>query len=501
MGALVAVGAIAFDPFLQAVIGTYGQLDSISSTVDATIGQSLRIDSGIIHQVVGASVRDVATGLSYSTGISGRADFGFISSVWSGFQNTSTFRNDAIGVECSTGNCTWPVFTSAAVCSSCEDVSSHMVRRQFHGRNGTNVPSFTNFYEGEYVKFELPYANIRNYIGLLDEDQKYIPVYMTANTTVNATRTVMFKDMETLLMAFTVMKAPEAWLDHRMKWEDATPIAQECALYLCANAYESRSENSVVTERILGSWVRKSAGSYVAKPDPMQSDPNAPEAWVKSLGNTLYDAKVNRTDLQLLIPLEESEHLPEHVRREFNVSHAFIYSAMHFLLDYTKQGVQIWNNPGSRPMDPPDETWTMMGAPWWNTGQPAVLDALWNSTNLTMTFENVARSLTNQIRNSSPDRHHGELEQWAIHVRVDWAYLAYPLSMLVAGILYVVLTVVESSRLRMPVWKESALPTLLHGFDDETQRLLRTDGKAGQRKVLVRFEEDEEGCQRLVAQQ
>lgn len=77
----------------------------------------------------------------------------------------------------------------------------------------------------------------------------------------------------------------------------------------------------------------------------------------------------------------------------------------------------------------------------------------------------------------------------------------YPVTILVAGIFYVRLTIVESTRLRLLVWKESALPTLLHGFDGETQRLLRDDGEAAQRRVLVRFESDEKDCLRLVAQQ
>jgi hypothetical protein len=104
LGALVTVGAVAFDPFLQAVISTHGQLDNILAGANATIGQSMRIDSGIVKGLTGAAIRDEATGLVYLAGTSSKADFGFISSVWNGFQNTSTFRNDAIGTECSTGN-------------------------------------------------------------------------------------------------------------------------------------------------------------------------------------------------------------------------------------------------------------------------------------------------------------------------------------------------------------------------------------------------------------
>lgn len=462
----------------------------------------MRIDSGIIQSLQGAAIRDKATGLLYVTGISSKADFGFISSVWNGFQNTSTFRNDAIGVECSTGNCTWPVFTSAAVCSSCEDVSINIIRREFYGRNGTNVPSYTNFYENSYVKFELPYANIRNYKGLLNTTSpQYTPAYVTANTTAHPNDTISFQQSETLLTAFVVMKAPQEYLEGQMKWEDAKPTATECALYFCANAYETRSEDNLVTERMLDTWVHKVPESYGASTASYFYAPDTARAWIDSLGNTLYDANIDHIDLQLRIPHNESQHLPAQVQREFNVSHAFIYSAIDFLLDYTKG----WSHSASPvPSDgetPAEDTWGLMTFPFWSTSQSAVMDALTNSTNLTVTFDNVAKSITNQIRNSSPDRHRGELKHWVIHVQVEWAYLAYPLAMLVAGILYVVLTILESRRLKMPVWKESSLPTLLHGFDDETQTLLRSESEASRHRMIVRLMEDENGCQRLVAQQ
>jgi hypothetical protein len=75
--------------------------------------------------------------------------------------------------------------------------------------------------------------------------------------------------------------------------------------------------------------------------------------------------------------------------------------------------------------------------------------------------------------------------------------------MLSIGILYVVLIMDESMRLKIPAWKEAALPTLLYGFDDETQRLLRKrQGYGGGKKedTKVRFAFDgKEGCSRLVA--
>jgi hypothetical protein len=485
------------------VISAQGQLDSVPANVDAMIGWSSRIDGGFIKQYIGAARAEMtSTGqFSYVTTISSRPDFGFISSVYNGFQFTSNFQKDAIGAECSTGNCTWPIYASAAVCSSCEDVTSHMKVQKIHDMNGTNIPTMeNNHWVGDFIKYELPYANIRNYYGLLggpEEVSSPIGTRMTANTTIDANRTIAFQHMETMLMAFTVMRASQDVINNRTKWEDSRPTATECALYLCANAYESKSENNIVTERILGSWAHKIPNSYGLNTSAWNYEPGA-IGWVESLGSRLYEARIDRYDLQLAIPQDESEHLPVNISREFNVSHAFIFSAMDFLLDWTKGNNEQRNNLLDK--DPPDEAWNMLGVPWTTTSQPAVVDALWNSMNLTTTFENVARSITNQIRNSSPDRLQGELQKWAVHVHVDWPYLAYPIFMLVAGIVYVILTIVESTRLHVPVWKESALPTLLHGFDDETQRLLRADKPATQHRVQVRFEQDEKDCLRLVAQ-
>ena len=107
------------------------------------------------------------------------------------------------------------------------------------------------------------------------------------------------------------------------------------------------------------------------------------------------------------------------------------------------------------------------------------------------------------MRDTAPDRLEGVTQRWVTHVRVDWTYMAFPVAMLSIDILYVILVIIESARLRIPVWKESALPTLTYGFDNETQRLLReTAHYKGDKKVKtsVRYDLDEqEDCLRLRA--
>jgi hypothetical protein len=160
-----------------------------------------------------------------------------------------------------------------------------------------------------------------------------------------------------------------------------------------------------------------------------------------------------RNDLRLLIPSEQSEDFPSTIARDVNISHALLRSTIDYLHDFT--------NASEKLVAYPDRT------------SPIFLDALWNSTNLTSTFETVARSLTNQIRHTSPHRQEGIVQRWIIHVSVDWAYLVYPVTMLLVGILYAVLNYDWVHAPNLPVWKEAALPTLLYGLDNdgETERI------------------------------
>jgi hypothetical protein len=253
-------------------------------------------------------------------------------------------------------------------------------------------------------------------------------------------------------------------------------------MYLCANAYTAKTENGVLDENVVGSWALKDTKSHRSV-EPMENDV---DTWIGPDGYDLYDPTYDfpGNELRLLIPSEQSEDIPSTIARDVNISHALLRSTIDYLNNYTSASKKL--------VAYPDRT------------SPIFLDALWNSTNLTSTFETVARSLTNQIRNTSPHRQEGTVQRKVIHVSVDWAYLVYPITMLLIGILHVVLIMIESMRLRKPAWKETALPTLLYGFDNETQRLLRKkQGYGGNTKTdtSVRFAYDEqEGCSRLTVE-
>ena len=60
-----------------------------------------------------------------------------------------------------------------------------------------------------------------------------------------------------------------------------------------------------------------------------------------------------------------------------------------------------------------------------------------------------------------------------------WVFITLPAICLIAGYLYVLLTMIEISRLGVPIWKEDALQTLANGLNDDIQTLPRSADESG----------------------
>lgn len=514
------IGTVAFDPFLQAVLTTEGRLEHNDlGVLEARLPQALVIDTGKILELPtqgGLSRWNTSAGdLVVEGGFTVQPDFGMIGAVYNGFRrstapnpDTPSNRNEeVVNSVCTTGNCTWPLFTSAAICSSCNDVSAHIVLDQRLGTGGSSIPGPSNEMRGasRYTAFTLRNANLSNDNTAIYSPTSGIqfgiqPALLTANVSYDAQDTLSFEKLPTMIASFIIMKASDDWLQGNVAWNVSKPAATECALYLCANMYKAESQNGKLVETVLASWTNRDPNSYQV--DPKSATVNvtlqkpAVDAYIAEyVGNMLYDPVIQRTDLRLTIPEEESPDVMSFTR-SFNVSYAYIISVTNFLKKFTGRtsGVRSANQ---------------MVYPEWDGGETPLVNALWDSDNLTQTFDNVAISMTNQIRNTavnSPNHHEasGDTLKWAIHVRVEWFYLSFPIAMVALGIIYVLLTIVESTRLQVPVWKEGALPSLLHGLDDETQSLLRgAQSKTGSQvaATTVRFARDEKNdCLRLIAE-
>lgn len=472
LGALAVIGTTAFDPFLQAVLTTHGQLDDASQHFNATIGQALMVDNKKPKPSKKLARIKHNTVVNYP-----RASAEVIGSVFDGLYNVSTSRVNSMSSSCITGNCTWPIFSSVAVCSSCEEISDFKIVKTFLG------PGIVD------TTYEIPYARITSH---RDNATKDVEPKLTANATFIPSQSIKFHNLTTFLTSVAVMRFHETRFDSYLGPDGAYPTATECVLYLCTKAYSTKTILNSLEEKELQSWVSRDPDSYRLNRNSadnevyLQQYRTNQSSWEAqavrdSRGGGLWDRYITRTNLRLIIPFEQSRRYPKEMNREFNVTDRFIQEIIeHFVTLVADPKGQIVYNPTGK------------------KSKTTIIDALWESRNLTVTFSNLARSLTNHMRRNSQAKHQGSTLQWVIHVRVRWWYLAYPIGMLGMAIVYVGLVLWESMVLGLPAWKEDMEPTLAYGLDEETQKVVRA-GPRGH-KVRVKFGWDEEQeCKRLLA--
>ena len=113
---------------------------------------------------------------------------------------------------------------------------------------------------------------------------------------------------------------------------------------------------------------------------------------------------------------------------------------------------------------------------------PAI-QAVYTNGNFTQTFETLARAMTSELLQSDNTTVvTGSLGISTTKLTVSWLWITLPLGVIILSVLFLILTVVASTRVNAPVWKSGLLPTLLHGFD-------ATDAR---RKDIGRLEKESE---------
>ncbi|KAI7969247.1 hypothetical protein EIK77_000038 [Talaromyces pinophilus] len=132
-----------------------------------------------------------------------------------------------VPVFCSTGNCTWPVVPTLAVCSACT--------RQNYTISCDNTTSFCNYTlpTGTSAKIQTP-AGIGGLVFQVTSSQGHI--YNASSTTIP------------YIANFDIMGAP--YLSEQ--WTNVT--AFECALWYCVQAYNITMNNSRQTQSPAKSW-------------------------------------------------------------------------------------------------------------------------------------------------------------------------------------------------------------------------------------------------------
>ncbi|RSL63972.1 hypothetical protein CEP53_004237 [Fusarium sp. AF-6] len=519
VGAFTVIVLLAYEPFIQAVLTIkdvsmvldntkYNQLSAIEldsnqpSEAGPIIGRSARLDAGYWNRNNGSP-----SSATYFSGPAGEEktfgpdeglmipeDMGLTASVWNGFSSFVTPRNLWPAFSCASGNCSWDPFTSLTICSKCINLSEHVVKTSgnytfprmitmsggWKLEKNETVPEVSNkdllanlnVVQREpiaWTRYDIP--EVRLDMTNYDGERKYNSgdvdcpdTYLSATITTNPGRTIHFRNSSTLVLAIQYLQGDNSWRENKTTWQDTQVTTQECGLYFCINEYETSLEQGVLKERVVNSWVNKTANSH--NPHPGEDWRNAVE-YREYLNNTLdmFPEYVRLTDLQLFVPDEHNRSL---VKETFNITQPSI--------------VMLFNNirRGLKEED-------CSGYPQWNGTETFIYPSfgltrplgmgfgLGEARNVSATIGKVALSLTKWMRDrglaSSPAR--GKATVMTVITQVRWEFLVFPAAVHLLGIVFAVVSIWETNSLKRPAWKSSMLAALSHAPDGELREKLR----------------------------
>ncbi|KAI8964410.1 hypothetical protein F5Y11DRAFT_316245 [Daldinia sp. FL1419] len=487
IGALVTILLMAFEPFLQAVISFPGQGDPSADSSIIQLSRSEGLD-------VGSYTGDPSTGVGgvqltpsdliisldpFET----LPDLGMLASFNNGFYNSSNREKQTTTFTCPTANCTWPVFTSVAVCSSCSNVTDHLRRSYEYGINKGTLSSNTKAITANFTIHSLPSLNLSNPTDIdLTEGKKLFSLvaFMSATRITDAKLTLAYQNLTTMITAVEILRAAPEYEAGKLAWGETPVSATECALYFCANAYESTVEKGVLKESIVASWAERDFDSYHSLDGVRNFD-----AYEKWNNYSLYSqyGDVRRSDLSLFIPDGDIQKykLPENITRRFNLTENTVGSTVHFVNDDLLNSIMTW--PVGQ-----------------NTEAIPVAQALYQSQNMSATFDQVAWTVSNWMRDISSVKSSGVGQEWIVHIHVNWYYMILPLITLALGFLFCVWTIIDTHRLHLHPWKTNMIATLTHSVDVQTRAQLRDADKDGYlrksvRAMTVRFEDAGSGLE------
>jgi hypothetical protein len=122
--------------------------------------------------------------------------------------------------------------------------------------------------------------------------------------------------------------------------------------------------------------------------------------------------------------------------------------------------------------------------------------------NITHHMGRIATALTNVIRSDTASREFivGQALAPETYLQVKWAWLAFPLAMLIFCVIFLIATIVKTSSDadgNVGAWKTSAMPTLMYGLPQDMRQNLttgstwRSESSGGAKKVKIRLMPDQ----------
>lgn len=323
------------------------------------------------------------------------------------------------------------------------------------------------------------------------------PVFATALSDLRPSVSLTFQDATTLLYSTTILRVPDPSFVDGI-WTDADIVieAAECGIYLCIKEFESRVVNGVLSEtpRDISSARDPDSFKITISAGACEGDCGTYDFRVSTDVDAIFSNETyfTREDLSIQVPPTTPSHNGlQHV----NVSQVGIDSLSSYILSLFDEGmfrnatidymasIPCTNDGSPTPcahlrnisgLVVGKETWEGV-AKTATDFAPGIMENIWEAPNLTANFDNLANSITNEMRKNKADQAPamtGQLgvSRTVLHVR--WQWITLPAFLLVVSSVFFLLTIIESSRSATPLWKGSALAVLYHGLETKVRSTL-----------------------------
>lgn len=218
--------------------------------------------------------------------------------------------------------------------------------------------------------------------------------------------------------------------------KNLAPRGFDCSLYWCVHTFNTSMTNGKLKEDILDTW-----------PTAVTSVEELKAGWSRN-----ETGRKTRNDTGII-------RLPES-----NVKYT--------VTSGTASALQSWMDAN---VAPPGG-----GIAWGSEGygdyDSRVYELVHAHNGPSVLMEKLARSLTTYMRNKPGEVTLGQAYEarQMVHVRWEWAIL--PLVLLGLTLSFLLATAVISVKKRLPIWKNSALPSLIYRMDDDVSEALASGG-------------------------
>ena len=442
--------------------------------------------------------------------------------------------NETLGYKstytCPTSNCTWPSFTSLAVCSRCADISSHIqttfipnttfrddTKAVFHSpslRHSLLVdpaqgPPPSEFVGSSFLN-QFPYPVLENPIGLRLKVANYSSRILSTYATAHPNSTFTFGNSSNLLFSLQALYSTFPYIENKTDWNSTNIEATECALYLCTNTYTSAVVNGTLIESVVATASSRNPNSYSTISDQLIKNSSSKSLGALSITNYSDPVLDNNSSIPAFQPYhiprtDLSLSAPSKIPEMFNITQESVDAIIGTLLEEFAGFTNNGSDPASLPVN---ATNSFSGFSDKQSGMAigslitidangmatlgnddkavgAVTTRLFSGPQshnasagpflLNPYFDNLASAMTSVIRNTGdPARFQaGTAQQWAMYIQVRWGVIAVPGFFVVSSLIFLMSCIWRTHYMGLYPWKENPLPGLIMGLNGEARNRAR----------------------------